>query len=102
MQAHPLTPPHPHPDLQSLEPIETVHALAIDLPALTAEHDVNAQIPESRPAHRDLPDAHAQTRLILRRALAIPARPTEASQPARAHTADLESLMYPMSDLLAA
>src|SRR5471030_365615 len=102
MQAHPLTPPHPHSNLQSLKPIEAVHALAIDLPALTAKHDVNAQIPESRSAHRDLTDAHAQTRLVLRRALAIPGRPTEASQPARAHTADLKALVHPMSDLLAA
>jgi len=102
MQAHPLTPPHPHPDLQPLEPIETVHTLAIHLPSLATQHNVNAQIAKSRSAHRDLPDAHAQARLILRRAPAIPARPTEASQPARAHTADLESLMYPMSDLLAA
>jgi hypothetical protein len=63
---------------------------------------VDAQVTEPRPTERDLANAHARSRLIARRALAIPPRPTEPAEPTRPHTTHLEALVDPPSELLAA
>jgi hypothetical protein len=58
MQADPLTPPHPHSDLQPFEPVQPVHALVVHRPPLPSKHDLDAQIPESRTRIGNVANAH--------------------------------------------
>lgn len=102
MQAQPFAPAHPHPDLQPFEPIEVMFSFAIHLPALPAQHDVNALVPEPRTVQPDLPDAQAQRRLIPGAALAILLSPADPSEPTRPHRTHVEPLVNPMRDLPAA
>ena len=74
MQAQALAPAHAHAHLQPVEPIQPMHPLAVDQPALTAQKNVNAQVAEARPIQRQLANAHAQRRLILRMGTPIPGR----------------------------
>lgn len=53
------------PQLQPLQPIQPMHALAIDQPAFSSQHHVDALKAESRSHLCDLADAHPQRPLIL-------------------------------------
>ena len=99
MQAQPFAPAHAHPHLQPLQSIEPVHALAIDLPTFATQHDVDALVAKARSIHGDLPNAHAQRRLILRLALLVPARAAQSTQPTRPDAADLILIEDPLRQL---
>jgi hypothetical protein len=101
MQTESFAPSHPHANLQPFEPIKTMDALAIDPPAFTSQKNVDAQVTEAGSTQRYLAHAHAQSRPIGCRALAIPPRPTEPAEPTRPHTTDLEPLVDPPSEFLA-
>lgn len=99
MQAQSLASPNPHTDLQTFELVQSVYALAIDLPAFAPKNRVDTLEAESRSALGDLADSHAQGRLILGGALAIPARPTDAPQPTRPDAAHPETILDPLRHL---
>src|SRR4051794_32700757 len=80
MHAHVLATTHAHADLQAFQAIPAVDALLVHWPAFPAQHDVDAQIAESRPRMCDLPDPKSQCRLIPSSALRIPTAMRELSQ----------------------
>jgi hypothetical protein len=102
MQAEALSSPYPHPDLQPLEPIQSVNPLLVDRPALPAQHHVNALKAEPWPALGNLADPHPQRCLIASRAFAVPPRSTDPSEPTRPDPADPEALQDPLHEFLAA
>src|SRR5215831_15722067 len=81
VQGDVLAPPDAHPELQPVEPIEPADALAIHAPALSAQHDPDAEVPKPRPRLGQLPDPEPERGLIPRPASAIPRRSTELRQP---------------------
>src|SRR5262245_61427254 len=96
MQGDVLETPNPHPELQSFEPRQPPHALAIHDPAFAAQQDPDPEIPEPWPGVRELPDAQPQRRRILGVAPAIPRSPTELREPTRAADGDLERRVKPL------
>ena len=61
MQADALAPSDPHPDLQSLEPIEPVDAFVVHDPTLPSEHDLDAQIAKPGSSMREVADPMRNT-----------------------------------------
>ena len=56
MPALVITPPDPHPQLQTLEPIPAVQALLVHGPTLPTDHQVDPPTTESRPRLGKRPD----------------------------------------------
>ena len=99
MQRHVLAPPHPHPHLQPVQAVQPPHALLVHPPALPSQQDVNAQIPEPRPRHRQLANAEPEGGLIPRRAPPIPRGSCQPREPTRPGDRDLERLLDPARPL---
>src|SRR6056297_1037573 len=85
----------PHPQLQTLEPIQAPHALLVHRPALTTQHDVNTLVAESWSGISDLPYPQPECRLILRFALAVIRSTGKLCQSARPDCAYLKLLLDP-------
>lgn len=49
-----------HAQMQTFQPAQPMDSLLADRPALAFEHDQDAQIPESRSVHSDVPNVLTQ------------------------------------------
>ncbi len=96
METHVLTSSHPHPELQALETIQPVHALAIDPPSLTPQHHVDPQIAEPRPRMGNLTDPPPECRLIRSPALPVPGGTGKQPVPAGSPYADRIVVDHPV------
>jgi hypothetical protein len=65
MQRDMLAPPHPHAELQALEPIEPSHPFLIHPPAFATQEHPDPQIPKPRARMGQISNAYPQGRLIL-------------------------------------
>src|SRR5215470_10452004 len=94
-----LAPPDAHPELQSVEPIEPAHTLAIHAPSLPAQQDPDAEVPKSRPRLGQLPDPEPERGLIPRPTPPIPRRSTELGQATAPRADDLKCHVKPSGQL---
>jgi hypothetical protein len=102
MQGHMFATPHPHPELQAIQTIESPYPLAIDLPAFPAQQDPNTLIAKPGSRMREIANAEPKGRLILGPTFPIPGRSTKLSQTTGPHTTHLKCPMKPVGQFPAA
>ena len=97
-----LPPPHMHPQLQPLQPIQSSDAFMITHPSLAAQQHPDAQIPKPWPGLGEITNPYPQGGLILRAASSIPGGTTELGQPTSPQATDLKGAVKPGGQLSAA
>jgi hypothetical protein len=98
MQTQAFAPSHPRSHPHTLQPIQVVHALAVDGPAFAPQQDVDTQATKPEPRRRQLPAPHPQRRLIPDPASADLGRALQHGQPTRLQHLCREALPNPVSE----
>jgi len=96
VQCDMFPPPHSHPQLKPIEPIQAANALAIDQPPFTPQQDPDPQIAKPRPRMSQIANAQPQGDLILRSTPSVPGGAAELRQPTGPQATDLKRLMKPV------
>lgn len=60
MQRDMLPTPHPHPQLEPIEPVQSAHPFPIHEPAFAPQQHPDPQIPKPRPSMSKIPNAEPQ------------------------------------------
>ena len=95
MQGDVLPAPHPHPQLQAIQSIQSSDALAIHRPALTPQQHPNPHVAKPRPGMSQIANTQPQGGLILRATPSIPGGAAELRQPTGPQATDLKRLVKP-------
>jgi hypothetical protein len=95
MECDVLPPPHPHAQLQAIEPVQSSDAFPIHQPAFATQQHQDPQIPKPGPGMGQIANAHPQRGLILRSASSIPDGATELGQPTGPQATDLKRPVKP-------
>jgi hypothetical protein len=97
-----FSPPDPHAQLQSIEPVQPADPFPIHQPAFATQQHPDPQIPKPRSRVGEISNPYPQRRLILGPTPSIPGRPTELRQPAGPRAPYLKRRLKPLGELAAA
>ena len=80
MQRDVLAPPHPHPQLQPFQAVETTHSFLIHGPSFSSEQHPDPRVAKARTGVSELAYPQLPRSLVTGRAASIPCRPAELSE----------------------
>jgi len=90
-----FSPPDPHAQLQSFEPVQPAHSFPIHQPAFPTQQHPDPQIPKPGPGMGQISNPYPQRRLIRGPTPSIPRRSPKLRQAAGPHATDLKRPLKP-------